>query len=158
MIYFNIGLQNLREKRRKKFFQSESMSGEMCFSGSKVWGWWDNAMIKDFKNSTSCFFINDCCDAESICLNAFDLFVWTTNSRRTDFVDFAKWWLIFQNGGGHKLKCIDYQVHHVVPGNGELFDATFYKRAQDHFRATKPGAGQHVNYPLWWHQNMIIFK
>ena len=26
-------------------------------------------------------------------------------------------------------------------GNGELFNASFFLKAQDHFRATKPGAG-----------------
>ena len=44
----------------------------------------------------------DYCDEWSICLNAFNLFVLSTNFRRTDFVDFAKSWLIFQNGGGHR--------------------------------------------------------
>jgi len=52
-----------------------------------------------------------------------DVFLVGIHVRRTDFVDFAKWWLIHQNGG-----------------NGELFNATFYQKAQDHFRATKPGA------------------
>ena len=44
----------------------------------------------------------DNCYEWSICLNAFNLFVLSTNFRRTDFVDFAKSWLIFQNGGGHR--------------------------------------------------------
>ena len=46
--------------------------------------------------------IIDYCDERSMCLNAFNLFVLSTNFRRTDFVDFAKSWLIFQNGGGHR--------------------------------------------------------
>ena len=49
----------------------------------------------------SCYYDDiDYCDERSICLNALNLFVLSTNFRRTDFVDFAKSWLIFQNGGG----------------------------------------------------------
>ena len=48
--------------------------------------------------------IIDYCDKRSICLNAFNLFVLSTNFRRTDFVDFARSWLIFQNGGGQRPK------------------------------------------------------
>ena len=51
----------------------------------------------------SCYYDDiDYCDERSICLNAFNLFVLSTNFRRTDFVDFAKSWLIFQNGGGQR--------------------------------------------------------
>ena len=32
-------------------------------------------------------------------------------------------------------------------GNGELFNASFFLKAQDHFRATKPGAG--MNRFFW---------
>ena len=34
-----------------------------------------------------------------------------------------------------------FQVKCIVQGTGELFNASFFLKAQDHFRATKPGAG-----------------
>ena len=100
-----------------------------------------------------------CCQPISVLLKLVDntnmfecipLICLSTNFRRTDFVDFAKWWLIHQNGGHTKIILsfsfeskvkFDFQVKSVVQGNGELFNASFYQKAQDHFRATKPGAG-----------------
>ena len=35
----------------------------------------------------------------------------------------------------------DFKVKSIVQGTGELFNASFYLKAQDYFRATIPGAG-----------------
>ena len=54
---------------------------------------------------------------------------------------------------GYNFKMGEVKLHLFViinfiffSGTGELFNATFYKRAQDHFRETNPGAGLVKNY------------
>ena len=64
--------------------------------------------------------------------------------RRTDFVHFAKQWLIFQNGGGQKSdsQAMIYEakpwmvmsLYTHVPGTGELFNSTFFQSAQSYYR------------------------
>ena len=66
-------------------------------------------------------------------------------------------WTLPSGGWSTRMEVIykyDFKVKSIVQGTGELFNASFYLKAQDHFRATIPGAGlkRDVSSKSWTHR------